>query len=190
MAERIAGGNELLDATKIIQKASISYSMKVGDFGCGGTGIFALQAAKAVGDKGTVYAVDILKSVLASVVSKAHMQTINNIKPVWSNLEIYGATKIPNGTCDRGLLINILFESKKQKEILREVKRMMKREGLLLIVDWKPYGAPFGPLEKDRVSPEKVETMARELGFQLLESFEAGPFHYGLLFINPSPEIT
>lgn len=188
MVERVAGGKELLDASKIIQKASITYGLTVGDFGCGGTGIFALQAAKAVGDKGIIYAVDILKSVLASVVSKAHMQGLNNIKPIWSNLEIYNATKIPAGTCDRGLLINVLFESKKQKEILREVKRMIKREGMLLVVDWKPFGAPFGPMEKDRVAPEKVETLARELGYQLLESFEAGPFHYGLLFINPSPE--
>ncbi|MBU0707284.1 methyltransferase domain-containing protein [Patescibacteria group bacterium] len=187
MVERVASGNELLDPQKIIQKAGVSYSMKVADFGCGGSGIFSLQAAKAVGDKGIVYAVDILKSVLASVLSKARMQGINNVKTVWSNLEIFKATKIPDNNLDCGLLINTLFQSKRQKEMLQEVKRMIKREGMMLIVDWKPQGAPFGPLETDRVSAEKIEAIARDLGFQLLESFEAGPYHYGLLFTNPTP---
>jgi len=188
MVDRIPGGNELLDAQKLIQKAGITFRMKVADLGCGSSAIFTLQSAKAVGDKGLVYAVDILKSVLASVISKARMQGINNVKTVWSNLEIYGATKIANGELDRALLINTLFQSKKHKEILQEAKRMVKREGMLLVVDWKPQGAPFGPLEKDRIAPERIKAMAKDLGFQLLEEFEAGPFHFGQLFVNPNPE--
>ncbi len=187
MVDRIPGGNELLDPQKLIQKADIQPMMNVADLGCGGSGIFTLQAAKKVGDKGVVYAVDILKSVLASVVSKARMQGINNVKTVWSNLEILGATKIPNGSLDRAMFINTLFQSKKHKEMLHEAKRMIKREGMLLVVDWKPRGAPFGPLEKDRVAPERIKAIAKDLEFQLLESFEAGPYHYGFIFTKPSP---
>ncbi len=187
MVERIPGGNELLDPRKLIQKADITFSMNVADLGCGGSGVFTLQAAKAIGDKGIVYAVDILKSVLASVITKARMQSINNVRTVWSNLEIYGATKIPDGALDRALLINTLFQSKKHKEIMKEAKRMLKREGMLLIVDWKPHGAPFGPLEKDRVQPEKIEHIAKDLEFQLLEKFDAGPYHFGLLFTKTNP---
>ncbi|MDP3964562.1 MAG: methyltransferase domain-containing protein [bacterium] len=186
MVDRIPGGNELLDAQKLIQKANVSFGMTVADLGCGGSGIFTLQSAKKVGDKGVVYAVDILKSVLASVISKARMQGINNVRTVWSNLEIYQATKIATASLDRALLINMLFQSKKQKEIFQETKRMMKREAMLLVVDWKPHGAPFGPLEKDRIPPERIQAMAKDLGFEQLEAFEAGPFHYGFVFVNPS----
>ncbi|MDD5341962.1 MAG: class I SAM-dependent methyltransferase [Patescibacteria group bacterium] len=187
MVERIPGGNELLDPMKLIQKAGISFRMSVADLGCGSSGVFVLQSAKAVGEKGVVYAVDILKSVLASVISKARMQGINNVRTVWSNLEIYGATKIPTGGLDRALLINTLFQTKKHKEMMQEAKRMLKREGMLLVVEWKPQGAPFGPLEKDRVPAEKIKAIASDLGLQLLETFEAGPYHYGLLFVNPNP---
>jgi ubiquinone/menaquinone biosynthesis C-methylase UbiE len=78
----------------------------------------------------------------------------------------------------------VLFQTKKQLEILREVKRMLKPGAMLLIVDWKPHGALFGPLEKDRVPAELIKTRAAEMSFQLIEEFEAGPFHYGLLFVN------
>ncbi|MFA6198136.1 MAG: class I SAM-dependent methyltransferase [Patescibacteria group bacterium] len=184
--DRIPSGNELLNPTKLVVKANIQARMTVADFGCGSSGVFALQAAKAVSDKGVVYAIDVMKSSLDSVISRGRMQGLNNIKTVWSNIEIYGATQVPSGSVERGLLINVLFQTKKHLEILKEVKRMLKPEAMLLVVDWKPHGAPFGPLDKDRVPAERVKNLANELNFKLLEEFEAGPFHYGLLLVNPA----
>jgi ubiquinone/menaquinone biosynthesis C-methylase UbiE len=182
--DRIPSGNELLNPTKLIQKADIGSRKIVADFGCGSSGVFALQAAKAVGDKGVVYAIDVMKSSLASVVSRSHMEGLNNITTVWSNIELYGATKVTSGTVERGLLINVLFQTKKHLEILKEVKRMLKPGAILLVVDWLPHGAPFGPIDKDRVPAEQVKRLATELNFKLLEEFLAGPFHYGLLLVN------
>ena len=62
---KVPGGNELINSEWLLkEKAGLSFGMKVGDFGCGGGGYFALQAARLVGDHGQVFAVDILKSVL------------------------------------------------------------------------------------------------------------------------------
>jgi ubiquinone/menaquinone biosynthesis C-methylase UbiE len=182
--ERIPSGNELLNPINIVAKAKIGSRETVADFGCGSSGIFALQAAKAVGEKGIVYAIDVLKSALASVISRGRMQGLTNIKTVWSNIEIFGATKIESGSIDRGLLINVLFQTKKQLDVLKEVKRMLKPGAMLIIVDWKPHGALFGPMDKDRVSPDMIKNQAAEISLQFLEEFEAGPFHYGLLFVN------
>jgi ubiquinone/menaquinone biosynthesis C-methylase UbiE len=182
--DRIPSGNKLLNPIRLIARADIGARQTVADFGCGSSGVFALQAAKAVGDKGVVYAIDVMKSALASVISQSHMQGLNNIKTVWSNIEMYGATQVPSGSVERGLLINVLFQTKKHLETLKEVKRMLKPGAILLVVDWKPHGAPFGPLEKDRVPAEQVKRLAGDLDFKLLEEFEAGPFHYGLLLVN------
>jgi ubiquinone/menaquinone biosynthesis C-methylase UbiE len=182
--ERIPSGNELLNPTKLIQKADIGSRKIVADFGCGSSGVFALQAAKAVGEKGVVYAIDVMKSSLVSVISRSRMAGLNNIKTVWSNIEIYGATKVASGSIERGILINVLFQTTKRLEIFKEVKRMLKPGAILLVVDWLPHGAPFGPLDKDRVPVEQVKTLATELNFKLLEEFGAGPFHYGLLLVN------
>jgi len=182
MKKKVAGGNELLNPEKVLKKGGISYGFRVGDLGCGGMAYFTLQAGKMVGDKGQVYAVDVVKSILPSIETKIKLEGLTNIKTVWSNLEIFGATKIPEATLDLALVINVLFQSKKQKEIMEEAIRLLKKGGKLIVVDWQASGAPLGPQAKDRIPPEKVEEIAQSLNLKKEKSFEAGPYHYGFVF--------
>lgn len=179
---KIPGGNELMNNQKVLETAGIEEGMVVADLGCGARGYFALQAGKMVGKNGLVYAVDILKPSLQSVESIARLHNIQNIKTVWSDLEIHEATKIKSESVDFALLINVLFQSKKQEAILKETARLLKNQGKLLVVDWKKTGAPFGPPIEDRILPEQVKEWAEEMGLKLEKEFEAGPYHYGLVF--------
>lgn len=179
--DKVPGGNNLLDAQKVLEKVGISQDMKVGDFGCGGMGFFTLTAAKMVGKNGLVYAVDILKSALQSVRERARAQGLNNVKVVWSNLEIYKAAKIGDASLDIGLLINVLFQTDKDANIIKECARMVKPGGKLLIIDWKRTGAPFGPKLADRIDPEEMKRLAKPLGLEEEQTFEAGPYHFGII---------
>ena len=178
----ISGGNELLDAEKNLKRLGVKTGMYVADLGCGGAGHFIIPAAKLVGGDGLAYAVDILKSVLQSVVSRARLGGISNIKAVWSNLETPGATNIPAGSLDAALVINILFQSKQHDNILKEAVRLLKPGGKLLVIDWDKNNSSFGPPQLDRVTPQAVQSITGKLGLRLLEEFEAGPSHYGLTF--------
>ena len=111
MPSKIPGGNELINAKEFLTKVGIEEEMTVADLGCGARGYFSLQAARMVGSRGMVYAVDILPAALKGVEVNAKLLGINNIKTVWSDLEIYEATKIPAESLDFALLINILFLS-------------------------------------------------------------------------------
>lgn len=181
---KIAGGNELLDSKKVLEKAGLKEGDMVGDLGCGGKGYFCLQAAKLVGNKGMVFAVDILKSVLKNVAAEARAQGINNLKTVWSDLEILGATKINSSSLDFSLLVNILFQIKEHFEVIKEAVRLLKKDGKLLVVDWKKTQAPFGPPVEKRISTEELEKFASQLGLKKDFIFEAGKFHYGIVFIK------
>ncbi len=179
----ITGGKQLLDPVALLQKLGLEEGMKVADFGCGTVGHFVFPAAKLVGEKGQVYAVDILKSVLEGVRSRAELERAANVKTVWSNLEVFGATDIPDNFLDRALLVNILFQTRKHNEVLREVARMLKTGGRLLVVDWKMTRIPaFGPAKQLRLSREAVFLSAGKLGLDLVSEFEAGDYHFGLLF--------
>jgi len=182
MAEQISGGNELLNPEKILKKIGIGFGNKVVDLGCGGAAFFTLQAAKMVGQDGIVYAVDVLKPVLASVESKAFLNGVRNIKTVWSDLEVYQATKIPDSEVDFALLINVLFQSKKKLEMLKEAARMIKPGGKFVIIDWKTSGAPLGPPAKMRIPPDKIREIAKMLSLKEVEFFEAGTYHYAFIF--------
>src|SRR3989338_2320784 len=176
----ISGGNELLDPGEIFSHINLKAGMKVGDLGCGGAGHFTVPAGRKVGSQGLVYAVDILKSVLQSVVSRARLEGLGNIRTVWSNLEIAGATRIPKEGLDIAFLINILFQSKQDDNIIAEAVRLLKKEGELLIIDWKSSGSSFGPPAVDRIKPETIKSIAKKLNLKLIDEFDAGTYHYGL----------
>lgn len=178
----ITGGNTLINANLIITKAGIEERMKVADLGCGASGHFTFPAAKAVGKKGKVYAVDILKTVLEGVKRRIEQENAENIEVVWTDLEIFGATKIESGSLDVAMLINTLYLSHKRVEILREALRMLKKDGRLLIVEWENTASPMGPPIEERVKEESLKAAAPKLGLKLEEEFEAGQYHYGLVF--------
>ena len=182
MPINITGGSSLLDPNLIMAKAQIKEKMKVADLGCGATGHFVFPAARIVGGKGIVYAVDIMKPVLESISRRAHEENLVNIVPVWSDLEVYNGAKIETGTLDVALLINNLYLSTKRPEELREAIRLIKRGGKLLIVEWEDTSTPFGPSAEKKVSSELLKKAGEKLGLKVDEKFSAGEYHYGLLF--------
>ncbi len=107
---------------------------------------------------------------------------MQQIETIWSNLEIFKGTKIESSSLDRALLINILHQSAKRAEILREAVRMLKIGSRLLVVEWKNVASPLGPQVDKRVNKESLKEAAPKLGIVLETEFEAGPYHYGLIF--------
>jgi len=181
---KATGGNVLLDVNFILSKAQISEDMKVADLGCGASGHFVFPAAKIVGKGGKIFAVDILKTVLEETNKRVKQDNLDNIKTVWSNLEIFKATKIESGSLDVVLLINTLYQSHKRPEILREAIRMLKKGGKLLVVEWRNISSPFGPPAEERVKVDLLKAGGRKLGLEIEDEFEAGQYHYGILFIK------
>jgi Methylase involved in ubiquinone/menaquinone biosynthesis len=176
------GGSALLDVNFILEKARIKERMRVADLGCGTSGHFVFPAAKIVGVHGLVYAVDILKPLLESVARRARQENINNVATVWSDLEVYRATKIETESIDVALLINVLFYSQKRADILREAIRLLKKGGNLLVVEWEETSLPFGPTPEKRVRVEQLKKVAEKLGLKIEDEFDAGEYHYGVLF--------
>ena len=177
--------NELLKVD-VFAKIGLQEGMAVGDLGCGNLAYYAMGASKIVGKKGIVYAVDILKNVLGAVEARAKSEGLENLKTVWSNLEMVGATNIPAGSLDAIFVHNVLFQSSGHEGFLKETARLLKSGGKLMIIDWKKTGAPFGPPVGDRPDPEAVKALAAKNSFTIAEEFEAGPYHWGMIFTKNS----
>ncbi len=183
MFQKQAGGNQLLDPRYILEnKIGLGYGNVVADLGCGPKAYFTFQSARIVGDRGVVYAVDIQKQVLSSVESHAKNQGLENVRTVWSNLEINGATEILESSLDLGILNNVLYQSTNMPEMIKEAIRLLKNGGKLLVIDWKKTGAPLGPKMNLKVNPEKIKELCEIFGLKLQEEFEAGQYHFGLIF--------
>lgn len=180
---KFPSGTTLFQTEHILRRVGVGPGMVVADLGCGGSGYFVLQAAKLVGSKGTVFGIDVLRSALSNLVSRAKLAGLTNIVPVWSNLEIFrGARLVRDGVADLSLLINVLFQSKRHADILREAYRMLKPNGLLLIIDWKVAGMKMGPTQDSLVRESEVRREAEDAGFLFSEEVQPGAYHFGMVF--------
>lgn len=174
----------LFDIEKILSKMGIGEKQQIAELGCGHSGFFVFPLAKLVGRQGKVYAVDILKTTLEEIKKEAEKRNLPQVATVWSNLEVFKATNIESNSLDGALLVNTLHQSSRRIEMLREAIRLLKRKGRLLIVEWNSADAPFGPTVEKRVSQESLKAAAAKIGLDIMEEFEAGPYHYGLILIK------
>lgn len=186
--QTLSGGTHLIDPLMVLEKLELKNGMKIGDLGSGGAGHFALPAANMVAPDGMVYAVDILKSVLENLESKAKIETVNNLTTLWADLEIAKAAKIPDESLDVVFLHNVLHQSKNREAIFKEALRVLKQNGKILVVEWKQDGDKLGPSNDERIKPEQVEELARLGEMTTLEKFDAGRYHYGYIFGKPIKE--
>jgi ubiquinone/menaquinone biosynthesis C-methylase UbiE len=171
-----------LNPEKILKEVlELPYGASVADLGCGSMAFFTLAAARLVGDKGVVYACDVIKDILSAVEGKTKQAGLLNIKTVWTNLEIVGATKIGQ-PLDYVFLTTTLFQSKKHKEMLTEAYRLLKEGGRLLLIEWSVSSGPLGPSQEMRVKKEVIENLAASVGFKKIKEFSASNSHYGLIF--------
>lgn len=171
----------LFDIDNILRKISVEEGQKVAELGCGNFGFFVWPLAKLVGRRGQVFAVDVLKSTLEEIHHQALKENLPQVKTIWSNLEIFKATDIETSSLDVALLVNVLHQSDKRIEIMREAIRLLKRGGKLLIVEWENTDSPLGPSLEKRVKLESLKAAAPKIGLDIKEEFPAGPYHYGLV---------
>jgi len=174
----------LLDVDLVLTKADIKEKMRVANLGCGSNGYFTFKLSELVGKHGQVYVVDILKEVLAAIDKEAGINCVNNIKAIWSDLEVFGAAKIEADSLDVALLINTLHQSQDRQEMLREATRLLKKDGRLVIVEWKTFASPLGPIAETKIDQGFLISLAKKLGLYLQEEFEPGQYHYGLVFVK------
>ena len=168
-----------LNPNEVLNQLKLLGEMIAADFGSGSGG-WAIPLAQRL-KFGKVYAVDILEEPLSALKSKAEIQKVYNIETINSNVE--KGIKLPDLSCDLVLLTNLLFQVDDKKKVLTEAKRVLKKGGKILVVDWLPE-APQGPKE-GRILPEEVKKIAKNLNLKLEKEFRTGIYHYGLIFIKP-----
>lgn len=165
---------------EVLSNLEVKKGMEIADFGCG-AGYFTILLAKLVGKEGTVYAIDVLEGALDSVRGKAKFSSLLNIETIRGNLEKEKGSSLKDASSDMVMLANVLFQSRDKPAILKEARRVLKKNGKIVVIEWKEE-APFGPEVRYRIGKEALKQMAKEAGFVLEKDFPAGSNHYGLVF--------
>lgn len=176
---------EFLDPSRIVRHFDLEKGDHVADFGAG-HGYFTIPIARAVGGEGKVYAIDIQKSVLAIIRAKARHEHLLNIETVWADLDQPGGSRLKDRFLDTVVIANILFQAEAKGVILQEAFRILREKGTLVLIEWDPdTPSPLGPPLEMRLRKEHAKSLALQSGFAHVREFDAGAYHYGLLFRRP-----
>ena len=164
-----------LNPQQILKNISLKEDMIVCDFGCGSGG-WVLPLARQL-KAGMIYGVDILESAVSALDGKAQSEKLFNVKTLIGNVE--KGVAFPNDYFDLVLMTNLLFQVDDKYGVLTEAKRVLKKNGMILAVDWEK-DAPIGSKE-ERVSVGEIKEMAVRVGFVSEKEFKASNFHWGLI---------
>jgi len=142
-----------------------------------GSGGFTIPLSRKLED-GKVYAVDIQEEPLSALRSKLDGERIYNVELVLADIQ--KGVRIADNKIDFVILSNVLFEIEDKEAVFKEVKRVLKDEGHLLVIDWKE-SSKIGAKELV-ISKEEIQLKLEELGFKLEKDFNLGNYHFGLIF--------
>lgn len=171
--------NNFLDPVSIIEQLRLTDTMRVADFGCGSGG-WTIPLAKRF-NKAKIYAIDILDEPLSALRGKLKAQNLINVQIIKSNVE--DKLPITDNSVDLVLMTNLLFQSKNRDKVFKEAKRILRPEGQILVIDWKKNSL-ISPGD-GAINKEDIEKLAQQEGFLKEKEFEAGNYHYGLIFKKP-----
>ena len=115
---------------EILKKAGVAPGMNILDFGCGPGG-FSVAAARIVGSRGEVYAVDIHPLALGSIERTRKRLNLANLHPLHGSK----TGDLQDQTIDRMLLYDILHDVENPQQVLRELHRLLEPDGLISIKD-------------------------------------------------------
>lgn len=154
---------------RIMDALGIADGAAVADLGAGG-GWFTIRLARRVGPTGIVYAEDIQPEMIESTQRRVEREGLKNVKVVRGTAT---DPRLPAGSLDAVLMVNIFNELEDPVALLRNVALSLNTRGRVGIVEFKKDGLGPGPELEERVDESRVLRAAEQAGLGLLarESF-------------------
>lgn len=150
----------------------------VADIGAG-VGFFSLLAAERVGRTGTVLAVDVQPRMIDGLRMMIERFGHENIVPILGNVD---DPKLPADRVDHVLLVMSYHEFSHPVEMMRHVRKAMKHDGQMLLVEYKAEtpDSRVEPLHK--MSEAEIMKEIPALGFRLDRVIDIVPSQHVFLF--------
>jgi ubiquinone/menaquinone biosynthesis C-methylase UbiE len=158
----------------ILASIGLNRGFTFADVGCG-SGFFSIPAAKIVGKKGKVFALDSDEEAIAALRKKAFTKNLTNIAARVGTAE---DTVLCDACADIVFFGIVLHDFNDPALVLVNARKMLKPEGRLVDLDWKKESMDFGPPLDIRFSEERAIGLIEGTGFKVERQEETGRFHY------------
>ena len=167
-----------LEPFETLKRIDIDSNDVICDIGAG-SGIFTIPAAKLTRNR--VYALETDHEMLEIIKEKAKSDGLAKIDLI----QVDGDNiQIRDRSVDVVLLVTVLHEIEKKSVFLSEIKRILKADGRIMLIEFFKHETPFGPPLSHRISREEVEKAMDETGFINSMEFTLSDNFYCIVFKN------
>lgn len=169
-----------LNPARALYAAKLHDGMRVADFGAG-SGFFTRAAARMVGGSGLVWAVDVHQDLLPRIKNLALQEGLRNVEVIHGNVEASKGSHLPEENFDLVIVANVLFAAEHKDAVIKEARRVLRKGGRLLLIDWKDSFGGLGPHKNHVVTQDHAQTLCELGGFEVLEAVPCGEYHWGFV---------
>jgi ubiquinone/menaquinone biosynthesis C-methylase UbiE len=172
------------DCETMLNQLRLKPGMTVCDLGCG-NGFYTLHMAALVGPQGKVLAVDIQPEMLRLMEARAADADLHNIESILGTLT---DPRLPAGSLDLILLVDVYHELSHPPQILAAMRRALKPDGVVALVEFRAEdpNVPIKPLHK--MSKQQILKEWRPNGFRLAREFDELPWQHMMFFAAEHPD--
>jgi ubiquinone/menaquinone biosynthesis C-methylase UbiE len=172
----------LIDPERVFGELRLKQGSSFLDMGCG-SGQYSIAASEIVGDEGHIYAIDLWKEGVTTLVEQASAKGLKNLNAMVG--DITKRIPIDNNGIDVCLMATTLHEltlAKTADRALAEAARVLGPDGTLAIIEFEKIDRPPGPPIHIRLTPDDVESIIIPHGFRKARVTEVGPYNYLMTF--------
>ncbi len=123
--------NERQPPELVLKTIGIKPGMVIGEVGAG-RGRYTVQIASRIGPTGMVYANDIQEDYLKSIEERCADHGLTNVKTVLGSLT---DPKLPDAALDMVIMVNVVHCLAEPVELFRNIKKSLKPDGIIAIVE-------------------------------------------------------
>jgi ubiquinone/menaquinone biosynthesis C-methylase UbiE len=168
--------------TRAIAALDIRAGQTIADIGAG-SGYYTVRLAEAVGPGGRVYATDIQPEMLALIKKRLAGTTGGRGS---ANVELVLGTptesKLPDGAIDLALMVDVYHELAQPQAFLRSLKRAMKRDGRLVLIEFRKESDWVPIREEHKMSVREARMELEAEGFTFDRVIDVLPWQHILVF--------
>src|SRR6266508_3578223 len=151
----------------------------IADIGAG-SGYFTFRLARHVSERGTVYAVDVSPDMILHINRAIRDLKVTNVVSILADPD---DPLLPGASVNRFFFSDSWHHIENQTKYLLLMKKILKPNGEVVMIDFHKKETPFGPPLEMRIAREDLIKQMTSNGFRLAKEHTFLPYQYFLIFV-------
>ena len=163
---------------EVVKALDLKPGETIADIGSG-SGYFTLRLARAVGDTGRVYGVDIDPDMIRYLNRRIRTSGLRNVYTILSEPD---DPLLPDRSIDRFLIVDTWHHIENQERYLAVMKKLLRPGGQIVMIDYQKREMPVGPPMSMKIARGDLVRQMVLNGFRLVKEHTFLPYQYFLVF--------